>query len=300
MKKITDKLDLVLDAGAQIAEGPFWDQDKQLLYWIDILKKTINIYDPAAAKNKIIQLDKMIGALIPTTEPGELLTALEDGLYIIDLETLEKQFLVNPESNTEETRFNDGKCDPDGRFWVGTMDLEEDKPIGSLYCLNQNLTLEEKAKDIKISNGLAWSLDNRTMYYIDSPTKKVVAFDYNLETGEISNKREIIKVAEGKGVPDGMTIDNQGKLWIAHFGGAQVSRWDPETGEKIDRVDLPVSNVTSCSFGGRNLDELYITTASVGLSEQEKREQPLAGGIFKYQAGVKGLRADRFKIKNKN
>lgn len=300
MKKITDKLDLVLDAKAEIAEGPFWDQKEQKLYWVDILGKTINIYDPAAAENKIIRLEKMIGALIPTSEAGKLLAALEDGLYIIDAETAEQQFLVNPGSNTDQTRFNDGKCDPQGRFWVGTMDLEENRELGTLYCLDQELNLEEKLKNVKISNGLAWSLDNKTMYYIDSPTKEVLAFDYDIETAAISNRRVVISFADGEGVPDGMTIDAEGKLWIAHFGGAQVSRWDPETGEKIGRVELPVSNVTSCAFGGKDLDELYITTASVGLSEEEKAEQPLAGGIFRYQAGVRGLAAQKFKINLKS
>ncbi len=294
MKKITERLELVLDAKAEIAEGPLWDQEKQLLYWVDILGKTINLYNPAADENKVIQLEKMIGAVIPVKNQQKFLAALEDGLYLIDAETAETEFLVNPESNTEETRFNDGKCDPKGRFWVGTMDLEENRELGTLYCLDQDLNLEEKVKEVKISNGLAWSLDNKTMYYIDSPTKKVFAFDYDLETAEISNRRVLIKFAKGEGVPDGMTIDAQGKLWIAHFGGAQVSRWDPKTGEKIDKVELPVSNITSCAFGGKNLDELYITTASVGLSEEEKEEQPYAGGIFRYQAEVRGLEAVKF------
>lgn len=296
MEKINEKLELVIDAGAQIAEGPFWDQEEQILYWVDILEKTINIYNTAEKKNRIIQLDKMIGAIIPTTENGKLLAALEDGLYIINPETAESEFLVNPESNTAQTRFNDGKCDTKGRFWVGTMDLEENRELGTLYCLDQDLNLEEKVKNVKISNGLAWSLDNKTMYYIDSPTREVLAFDYDLETAEIANKRTIISLAEGEGVPDGMTIDAEGKLWIAHFGGAQVSRWDPDSGEKIDSIQLPVSNVTSCAFGGKNLDELYITTASVGLSEEEKKEQPYAGGIFRYQAEVKGLAAVKFEL----
>ncbi|TDP88629.1 sugar lactone lactonase YvrE [Halanaerobium saccharolyticum] len=295
MKTINEKLELVLDAKAQIAEGPFWDQEKQFLYWVDILEKTINLYNPAAAKNELIQLDKMIGALIPA-ENGKLLAALEDGLYLIDAKTSEQEFLVNPESNNDQTRFNDGKCDRRGRFWVGTMDLEEKRELGTLYCLDQELNLVEKIKNVKISNGLAWSLDNKTMYYIDSPTKEVLAFDYDLETAEITNKRVIISFAEAEGVPDGMTIDAEGKLWIAHFGGGQVSRWNPNSGEKIDSVQLPVSNVTSCAFGGKNLDELYITTASVGLSEEEKEAQPLAGGIFRYQAGVKGLAGVKFEV----
>ncbi|MGP3778769.1 SMP-30/gluconolactonase/LRE family protein [Halanaerobium saccharolyticum] len=299
MKKITEKLELVLDAKAQIAEGPFWDQSQQKLYWVDILDKTINIFNPASSENKIMQLEKMIGALIPA-ENEKLLAALEDGLYLIDPETLEQEFLVNPDPNTDQTRFNDGKCDRRGRFWVGTMDLKENRPLGALYCLDQKLDLTEKLNELKISNGLAWSLDNQTMYHIDSPTRKVFAFDYDLETAQITNKRVIIEIPETEGVPDGMTIDAQGKLWIAHFGGAQVSRWNPETGEKIEKVELPVSNVTSCAFGGENLDQLYITTASVGLSEEEKNEQPLAGGIFRYQAGVRGSAAQKFKINRKS
>lgn len=295
MKKITDKLELALDVKAQIAEGPFWDQSQQKLYWVDILEKTINIFNPASSENKIMQLEKMVGALIPA-ENRKLLVALEDGLYLIDPQTLEKEFLVNPDTNTDQTRFNDGKCDRRGRFWVGTMDLEENRRLGALYCLDQELDLTEKLNEVKISNGLAWSLDNQTMYYIDSPTRKVFAFDYDLETAQITNKRVIIEIPEAEGVPDGMTIDAEGKLWIAHFGGAQVSRWDPETGEKMDKVELPVSNVTSCAFGGENMDKLYITTARVDLKDKEQEEQPYAGGIFRYQAGVKGLVAHKFKF----
>lgn len=295
MKKITDKLELALDVKAQIAEGPFWDQSQQKLYWVDILEKTINIFNPASSENKIMQLEKMVGALIPA-ENRKLLVALEDGLYLIDPQTLEKEFLVNPDTNTDQTRFNDGKCDRRGRFWVGTMDLEENRRLGALYCLDQELDLTEKLNEVKIFNGLAWSLDNQTMYYIDSPTRKVFAFDYDLETAQITNKRVIIEIPEAEGVPDGMTIDAEGKLWIAHFGGAQVSRWDPETGEKMDKVELPVSNVTSCAFGGENMDKLYITTARVDLKDKEQEEQPYAGGIFRYQAGVKGLVAHKFKF----
>lgn len=265
MEKISDKLDLVLNAEAQIAEGPFWDQKNNLLYWIDILGKSINIFDPETAANKSIQLDKLIGAVIPTNEEGKLLAALEDGIYLIDAESSSKKFLVNPDSNDSQSRFNDGKCDAQGRFWVGTMDLEENKSIGSLYCFDREFNLTEKADGIKISNGLSWSLDNGTMYYIDSPTEKVSAFAYDLETGEISNRRTIISFNEEKGVPDGMTIDSQGMLWIAHFGG-------------------------------KRLDQLYITTASVDLSEKEKQEQPFAGGIFRYQAGVEGSAGVRFKL----
>jgi sugar lactone lactonase YvrE len=176
------------------------------------------------------------------------------------------------------------------------MPISEDRASGSLYMLDSSKTCINKETDISISNGLAWSLDHKVLYYIDTPTLKVVAYDYDNEDGVISNKRAVITIPKEEGFPDGMTIDSEGMLWIAHWGGWQITRWDPNTGKKLFSFKLPVSNVTSCTFGGKTMKDIYITSARKGLSNGELAKQPLAGSLFVIrESGFEGLPAYRFK-----
>jgi sugar lactone lactonase YvrE len=198
--------------------------------------------------------------------------------------------LCDPEGNRPEIRFNDGKCDPAGRFWAGTMAVAENAAIGSLFCLFADGHVERKLTGVRISNGIVWSLDHRTLYYIDSPRRIVDAFDYDLDTGAIANRRTAIDVHPEMGYPDGATLDAEGMLWIAHFGGARVTRWNPRTGQHLGTIALPASNITSCAFGGPKLDRLYITSASIGL----KNREPQAGALFCVDAGVGGIPACEF------
>jgi sugar lactone lactonase YvrE len=203
--------------------------------------------------------------------------------------------IADPEAHLPGNRFNDGKCDPAGRFWAGTMRIAEDQVgAGSLYCLDRDLTVRKMWEGITIANGIAWSSDAKTMYYIDTPTCAVAAFDYDLATGSIANRREIIRTPKEAGFPDGMTIDAEGMLWVAYWQGWRVVRWDPSTGEMLATVELPVERVTAPWFGGPNLDELYITTARIGLSDEARAQQPLAGSLFRARVGVAGLPAFEF------
>lgn len=281
------KLELVWDGKAELGEGPAWDHRSGQLVWVDIQGKRVHLYDPAQGTNRTIQLDQRVGAAVPR-EQGGLVLALENGFHTLDLETKRLTKLIDPESDKPGNRFNDGKCDGAGRFWAGTMDMKENSPAGALYCLEPDGTLRKAAQGITTSNGLAWSPDQRTMYYIDSPTRRVTAYEFSLETGEIRNPRTIITIPAGEGLPDGMTVDEEGMLWIAQWDGWQVSRWNPDTGAKIDSIPVPAARATSCTFGGPHYDELYITTARIGLSEQELAEQPHAGGLFRLKPGVKG------------
>ena len=155
---------------------------------------------------------------------------------------------------------------------------------------------EKKIEGVSISNGMAWSADQKTYYYIDTPTHEVVAYDYEKVTGQISNKRVIIRIGDHEGHPDGMTIDSEDMLWIAHWNGWQLTRWNPKTGEKLHTIKMPVAKVTSCTFGGKDLDSLFITTAKVDLTDEELKQQPLAGSLFIIeQCGFKGVRAVEFK-----
>ncbi|AQS56957.1 SMP-30/gluconolactonase/LRE family protein [Novibacillus thermophilus] len=285
---------LVLDANATLGEGPSWDQTNQVLYWVDVQEKRVHVYDPYKHENRSIQLNQFVGAVVPR-EAGGVALALASGFYTLDLRTEALCFIGDPERHLTNNRFNDGKCDPKGRFWAGTMSLMGEAEQGTLYRLNTNESIQPVLTNVSVSNGICWSPDHQTMYYIDTPTQSVTAFDYELETGNISKSRVVIKVPDREGKPDGMTIDEEGMLWIAHWGGYQVARWNPYTGKKLDRILLPASLCTSCVFGGKNLDELFITTARFGISEDELSKQPHAGGLFRVKTNVKGAPTYAFK-----
>jgi sugar lactone lactonase YvrE len=287
MEQAHQELKLIWDGKAMLAEGPVWDHTNGQLVWVDIMGKCVHFFDPTKAVDRTITLDQRIGAAVPTIHGG-LILALENGFHELDLETERLTKIIDPESDKPGNRFNDGKCDDAGRFWAGTMDMNEEHPNGSLYCLETNRTLRKAVEGIIVSNGMAWSPDNRTMYYIDSPTKRVLAYDFVLESGELSNPRIVVTIPDGEGFPDGMTVDTEGMLWIAQWDGWQVSRWDPHLGKRILSIPVPVARVSSCVFGGENFDELFITTARVGLNEKQLADQPSAGGIFSIKPGYKG------------
>lgn len=236
----------------------------------------------------------MVGAVALSTN-GDFVAALKSGLAFIDRHTGDTRLLHHPEVHLPGNRFNDGKCDPAGRFWVGTMALSEQAAEGSLYMIEKDFSCSVKIKGVTISNGMAWSPDHRTFYYIDTPTSEVVAYDYDLGTGRISNRRSVITIPKEEGFPDGMTIDRDGMLWVAHWDGWQVSRWDPGSGKKLASIALPAARITSCTFGGPGLRDLYITSASIGLSDEQREEQPLAGALFVIpNCGYQGLETHIF------
>jgi sugar lactone lactonase YvrE len=278
---------LELDAKATLGEGPCWDARRRLLYWVDIEEGMLHIYDPARREDRAINLRQPIGSVV-TRKSGGVLLALKHGFYALDPETETLEHLRDPEAHLPENRFNDGKCDPAGRFWAGTVAKGAAPGGGSLYCLGADLTVDKKVEGASISNGLAWSSDERVMYYVDSLTRAVSTFDYDKASGEIANRRVVIRIPGVMGLPDGMSIDEEGMLWIALWDGAMVGRWNPASGKLLGEIPLPVSRPTSCVFGGENLDELYITSARYGLDEMALAEQPLAGGIFKCKPGIRG------------
>lgn len=289
------KPELVLDAKALLGEGPCWDDTYNLLYWVDIAAYNVHIFNPIDRRDKVIHTKQYVGAAIPRSSGG-LILAMRHGFYHLDLETEALNFITDPESDKPFNRFNDAKCDASGRLWAGTMGLDESvgKKEGALYSLDKDLNVKKVLGDVGISNGIAWDENSETMYYIDTPTKQITAFDFDMQTGDISNKRVIIEFPEGVGFPDGMNIDSEGMLWIAHWGGSQVSRWNPATGVQIDSISIPALQVTSCVFGGVNLDELYITTARIGMSQDELEQYPHAGGLFMAKPGVKGVKTYQF------
>jgi sugar lactone lactonase YvrE len=286
------KAELELEIPANLGEGAIWNYQTKTFWWVDIEGRKLNIYDPERKSNTVINVTERIGTVVPAKSGGAVI-ALENGIFHLDLETEEMKMICNPLQELDTIRFNDGKCDPAGRLWVGSMSLKFKKGAASLYTVRPDGSYREVFGGVTISNGIIWSNNHKTLYYIDTPLRNVRAWDYNLETGDISNERIVVSIPESMGGPDGMTIDEEGKLWIALWGGNMVGRWDPETGELIGKVEVPAPNVTSCAFGGPDLDVLYITTAG-GDNQKMKENFPLAGSVFKVIPGIKGVRADFF------
>ena len=277
--------ELIHNAKATLGEGPAWDEKTQTLYWVDILEKRIHVH---AEKNYAIQLPDYVGCVAPC-DNGKLILALRFGIWTLELDSTKLTELCVPRGEPSTNRFNDGKCDPSGRLLAGTMDMGERESNGSLYSFESNGKYKKLLGNIRISNGLAWSPDYKILYYIDTPTREVKAFDYELETGEIANPRAVVRVPEELGWPDGMTSDTQGRLWIAMWGGAQVTCWDARNGKLLEQVKVPAWNDTSCVFGGKDMNELFITSARTGMSESELQEYPLSGGLFKATTNVRGM-----------
>ncbi|SDM83901.1 Sugar lactone lactonase YvrE [Paenibacillus sp. yr247] len=284
---------LVLDAKAILAEGPCWNAEQRLLYWVDIVGEKFGRFDPETGKNEDFSIGEYVGAVVCAGE-NEVVLATQSGFQTYQMKQHELTPLIDPESHLPRNRFNDGKCDSRGRFWAGTMEIIEKEATGSLYVLETDLSYRKVYEGVGVSNGIAWSLDEKEMYYIDSMKKLVLAFEFDVEKGEISNPRILIDFRTEKGFPDGMTMDEEGMLWIAHWDGWQVSRWNPQTGQKMDSIAVPAAKATSCVFGGDELDTLYITTARKGLQVDQLEEQPHAGGIFAVKPGVKGTKTYSF------
>lgn len=282
------KITPVVNHKCILGEGPVWDHVAQRILWIDIVQGHIHQYTPAIESFKTFSIGEMIGSL--ALSGNYVIAAIKSGFHFVDLESEAKVYVNDPEKHIPDNRFNEGKCDPMGRFWAGSMSLSEEGTTGSVYTLLHDFSIEKKIENVTISNGMAWSADQKTFYYIDSPTLQVVSYNYDNATGSISNKKIIIALDVSEGFPDGMTIDEEGMLWIAHWGGWKVARWNPETGKKLSQIDLPVSQVTSCTFGGENFEDLYITSASIRLSAEQLEKEPLAGSLFVVKnCGYRGM-----------
>ena len=278
-----------------LGEGSIWDAARQRLYWVDIIEHRVFCFDPETGINQEFDVGEEVGTVV-LTRNDKLLLALRSGLFVLDPMTGKLSALTDPRLSADEGRFNDGKCDPEGRFWVGTMaEGPEAEGKAALYCLNADLTATRKFGNVTCSNGLCWSGDNQTFYYIDTPTYQVVAFDFDAPTGALENRRVAFELTRAEGAPDGMTIDAEGQLWIALFDGGKVLRVDPRTGTRTFQMNVPGGgNVTSCAFGGKDLDQLYITTARVGLSPEDSATLPDAGSLFVAKLPFGGVPAHRF------
>lgn len=287
--------ELVLDAKAMLGEGSIWHPKEKKLYWLDIEGKIVHVYDPLTKEDKQFPVGSRVGTIVPV-QGGGALVALQNGIQELNTKTGRLKFLLNPLPDTN-LRFNDGKCDPSGRFWVGTLALDSRRKGAVLYRFDRDKSIHLMLDSVSISNGIVWTSDKKTMYYNDTPTGTIQGFDYDDKTGEISNRRVVVRIPRGTGAPDGMTIDAEGNLWVALWGGGCVGKFNPLTGELLQKVIVPAPNVSSCAFGGKDLETLYITTARVYVNAQKLKDFPLSGGLFCVKPGVKGVPAEFYKGK---
>lgn len=278
--------EIVGDTRATVGECPVWDDRHERLYWVDALDRTVHVYELSTSDHEVLRLDHDVSALALRAN-GDLLLAAGQEFRILDPLTSAFDRLSTIYNPGPPARFNDGKCDPTGRFWCGTMAYDHTPGAGILYRLNPDRTVQPVLHDVTVSNGLEFTPDGRTLYYIDTPTRRVDAFDVAPETGTLAARRAVVDIPAAAGKPDGMTLDADGCLWVALWDGSAVHRYTPDG--RLDRVlRLPVRRPTSVAFGGASLDTLFVTSAALGTTG------PLDGAAFAVDPGAKGLPPNRF------
>jgi len=268
-----------------LAEGPHWSSVDKRLYWVDILAPAMISGDPVSGYRSVTRLPELVGVVIPRRRGG-FVAATESGIKLID-ESGALHDWISPEADKPGNRFNDGKCDRHGRLWVGSLAINTEPGQGALWRIETDGTATLMQSDTHVSNGLGWSPDDRTFYFTDSAKRVIYAYEFDIASGELANRRTFATVAADGGVPDGLTVDADGFVWSAQWDGWCLTRYDPDG--KIDRViTLPVPRPTSCTFGGPDLSTLYITTARVRLSSQQLKEAPLSGSVLAMDTAFMG------------
>jgi L-arabinonolactonase len=290
-------IECVIDCGALLGEGTYWDAKEQMLWWIDIWGPTIHCYEPATGKDVTWAAPEFLGTLA-VREKGGLVVSMVSGFYFFDPKSGKFDPIVDPEVDLADTRFNDGKTDRQGRFWSGTMFEAPGKApakIGSLWRLDADLSAHKIIAGIGCANGLAWSPDSRTMYFTDSHTNFVWAYDFDAVSGAAFNKRVFIDLSEEGFIVDGSTVDAEGNYWLTVPFKGKVLAYNP-SGARIRTIELPFDLPTCCEFGGRNLDTLYVTSATLRRDAKALAGQTKPGGLFAMSGlGVKGLPLVPFK-----
>ncbi len=271
-----------------LGEGPCWSPRDGALYWVDILTPSIHRFDTSTGQDSEVKLGTMVSLAIPKATGG-LLVATPGGLMTFDDTTKRLTLLCHPESDRPGNRYNDGKCDRMGRLWVGSLDMSTAANRGNLFRVDPDGAWKKMDTGFTVANGLGWSPDNKRMYFTDTMRRTIYVYDFDLLSGSISNRRSLITLGVNDGTPDGLTVDEEGCLWVAIWDAWRISRYSSQ-GEELLRIRMPVPRPTSCCFGGPDLDTLYVTSASVRLNEEALRAAPLSGSLFAIQLpGIRGL-----------
>jgi sugar lactone lactonase YvrE len=287
-------IDCIVRGPDELGECTVWDEREQLLWWVDIRAPALKSYNPANGGVQALALREVIGSF-GLTRVGGMVAGMKSGLYLLDPHSGALDLLAAPEQNLPQNRFNDGRCDRAGRFWAGTMADGPRAPAGSLYRLDPDGSCSRMQSHIHVPNSIAWSPDDRIMYFADTHVSLLWAYDYDLAHGTLRNERVFADCTNRPGRPDGSCVDAEGCLWNAEYGGGRVVRYRADG--RIDQViELPVSNVTCCCFGGEKLDTLYISTARQKMSAEQIAREPLAGALFACRPGAQGLVEARFGV----
>lgn len=289
------KATVLYPAQCLLGEGPLWHAERNSCFWVDIENGNLYEYNWLNKQTQIRQFDYRLTMVVPAKNQ-QLILGLNAGIARYDLISEKLEWLLDIETEIKESRCNDGACDNLGRLWIGTMNMAFKPGASSLYCIDENLKLSKKLSNLTIANGITWSADNTKMYFIDSPTQSVQSYLFDENKGEIVFEKTVIQIPEEMGTPDGMCIDSEGMLWVAHWGGYGVFRWDPNDGSLLEKIDIPVPHVTSCAFVGENLEYLLITTARGDLNEEDYKKYPESGNTFLFKTGEKGLAANLCRI----
>ena len=271
-----------------LGEGPMWHTKRKTCFWVDIEGQLLFEYNFQTKEINSWKIPHRVSVIIEE-ENDSLLLGLQGGLARFDLKSAALKWLLDIDKEKNNHRCNDAAVDCEGRLWIGTMERSFKTGMGTLYCIHKNFSAEAKVNKVTISNGMAWSPDNKKFYYIDTPQQTVACFLFDATSGNIQFEKIAVQIPEVMGMPDGMAIDAEGMLWIAHWGGFGVYRWNPVSGNLIDKIDVPVPQVSSCAFFGDELDQLIITTASEKLSKKDLKKYPHSGDTFVAKTKVKGV-----------
>ena len=262
-----------------LGESPYWHKQRKSCFWVDIENGTLFEFHWETRMVKQWKFNTRVSVILGNKD-NDLVIGAQGGIMQFSFKDERIHWLTDIDSTTEDNRCNDGGCDCNGRIWIGTMDVHCREAAGSLFCVDEHLRLAKMMTGLTIPNGLVWSNDNKFLYFIESMSRTVKSYVFNKNTGEISDEKIIIRIPEAMGMPDGMAIDEEGMLWIAMYGGFCVKRWDPQTGELLHSIWLPVPNVTNCCFAGDDMSQLIVTTARENLSSEDLENYPGSGNVF--------------------
>ena len=279
---------VLVESRNKIGESPVWSPREKALYWVDVEGRSIHRWREDDGSIRNWDVGEPVGC-IGLRERGGLVGARKSGFFFLEVPSGAITPIVDPEAGLPDNRFNDGKVDRLGRFWAGTRNfVDTTRATGALYRLDPDLSVHRMEESLRCPNGMAWSPDNKRMYLCDTWTRRIYIYDYDLERGAISCRRLFRELPESEGFPDGLTVDADGYLWNAHYNGWRITRYAQDG--RIDRVvRMPVQHVTSVTFGGPGLETLYVTSASLRLSDTERSTQPMAGHVFALATSTPGL-----------
>lgn len=291
------KAEVFLNSENKLGEGPEWSPLNQLLSWVDILDKKFHFINLETNNFQSIAVDQVLGFAIPTTKKNFYITGQLDEICMLDIQTKKSQVLKEIPENKILNRFNDAKCDKLGRLWAGTITDNFSVSPGGFYRIDNDLTVHKVMTGIGCSNGLCWSSNSKKFYYIDTPALKLRSYDFDLDSGKLSNESVLLEYPKPKGYLDGMTIDEEDKLWISIWGGSKIIRFCPHSKKVIGEISVNAKQPTSVVFAGKNLEKIFITSARVGIDPSIIKKNPEEGSLFVVETKIKGTQNNPFHLK---